>query len=512
MKKSKRISVEIKRPISIRWKLAAYLSWLIAIVLLITWLFQVFLLDRFYEKTKRHELLSSAEFLAAQINNERLDSIAYDLALECSMRVFVYRMTDTGVKLEVDVDASGGMAMYPDHDRIYALYELACENDGVYVDKITLNGYEPLHEDQNPFWKSEDSEHQKIEAENTRLMCVKKTYDEQGNLYVIVLNSALLPLNSMVRTLETQFIWIATTLIVLAVISVFVLYSYISKPLIRMNASAKQLAKGKYDTVFVGSGYLETHELADTLNYASKELSRVDMLQKELVANISHDLRTPLTMIKGYGELMRDIPGENTPENMQVIINETERLSELVSDLLDLSRLQAGATQPNYQALNLTEVVRESLTRYDALIHHRGYRIEFLADFDVWVSADRSLLLQVLYNLMNNAINYTGSDHSVFVAQIVENERVRITITDTGEGIAPEEMPLIWDRYYKVDKVHRRAMVGTGIGLSIVKGILEKHDAAYGVSSVQGEGATFWFELPVLPITEEKNNLIQSEE
>ena len=510
MKKSEMCERINKRPVSIRWKLATHLSLVIAMVLLITWLFQVFLLDNFYEATKKRELTNSAEIISKQIDSAEINTIAYDLAVECSMRVFVYRMTDLGAKLEVDVDASGGLAHYPDHKHLYDLYQYACENDGMYLDKITTGGYEPVRDE--PFWRTEDDEYQKIKAENTRLVCVKLAYNQNGELFFIVLNSALLPLNSTVRTLEMQFIWIAVALMIIAISSVLILYRGISKPLICMNESAKQLANGKYDTVFVGSGYLETHELADTLNYAARELSRVDALQKELVANISHDLRTPLTMIKGYGELMRDIPGENTPENMQVIIDETERLSELVNDLLDLSLLQAGSTQPKREPMNLTTTVRECLARYDALIHHRGYRIDFFSDRDVWVSVDRKLILQAIYNLINNAINYAGEKKSVVVEQTVTNDRVRINIIDFGDGIDPEEMPLIWDRYYKVDKVHKRAMVGTGLGLSIVKGILEKHDATYGVSSMKGEGSTFWFELPILPIAEDKNDQTHSEE
>ena len=316
-------------------------------------------------------------------------------------------------------------------------------------------------------------------------------------MYLILLDTSMQPLNSTVQILKAQHGWVSLLILIGAGVMVFLLYRHISKPLIHMTESAKLLAKGKYDVDFSGSGYRETRELADTLNYASRELSRLDSLQKELIANISHDLRTPLTMIRGYGEMMRDIPGENTPENMQVIIDETSRLSELVNDLLDLSRLQAGTAAPVPTSFNLTNAVREVLLRYDQLVKHSGYRVSFDYDKEVTVYADRGMLLQVLYNLINNAINYTGEDRTVKVTQTDLGASVRITVTDTGKGIAPEEMPLIWDRYYKVDKVHRRATVGTGLGLSIVKKILEQHNATYGVNSTVGEGSSFWFELPI---------------
>ena len=506
-----------RQPISIRRRLIMHMTILTLIVLAMTWLLQVCFLDFFYESTKRNELRRGANTIASNINNAELETIARNIAIDGSMGVFVYELSATSKTAIIHTDPTGGMAGRPEYFGIDQLIDRAEENNGLYIGKYEFGGKE-IHNEPFPFLPFDgDPEEETPEKERTkRLICVKLTENAKGDTCLILLNAALLPLGSTVDTLELQFIWLAIALIVISMISVFVLYRRISTPLIRMTESAKQLAVGRYDTVFVGTGYRETHELADTLNYAATELSRVDRLQKELIANISHDLRTPLTMIKGYSELMRDIPDENTPENMQVVIDETERLSELVNSLLDLSMLQSGSTQPTLAPFNLTNTVRDSITRYDALVRHRGYRIDFLSDRDVWVGADRKLIVQVLYNLINNAINYTGADKSVSVIQTVKEQSVRISICDTGEGIDPEQMPLIWDRYYKVDKVHRRAMVGTGLGLSIVKGILEKHNAIYGVSSTKGEGSTFWFELPILPNVSETTDPIlpppQSEE
>jgi signal transduction histidine kinase len=199
---------------------------------------------------------------------------------------------------------------------------------------------------------------------------------------------------------------------------------------------------------------------------------------------------------------MRDIPGENTPENIQAIIDETTRLSELVNDMLDISRIESGTEKFEAENFDLTAAVSEVICRYDKMKSVRSYDIRFDYESNVTVFADRGMILQVIYNLINNAINYSGDDKFVGVAQTVKtdgagNGFVKISVTDHGVGIEKDNLPLIWDRYYKVDSVHKRAKVGSGLGLSIVKKVLEKHSAAYGVDSTVGEGSVFWFELPI---------------
>ena len=499
----------VGRGISIRWKLAFYMSAFVACVLIITWIFQVFLLDGFFRYVKYKELVETSESLAEILSDEdALRETAYKKARQHSMCVVVYGISEqTASNRLVEVDATGNNVILTLHPvQLEYFYQKASANDGVYFSSTVGTGGFEMPNGSGFFGRLPfrgDASKQVIENRNLRMMYVQliDTEDDGNADYMILLDTHHQPLNSTVRTLTTQYVWIAVIILLLAAVSVLLLYRKISAPLIRMTESAKLLARGNYDVEFAGQEYLETHELADTLNYAAGELSKLDRLQKELLANISHDLRTPLTMIKGYGEVMRDLPGENTPENIQVIIDETARLSDLVNDLLDLSRLQANMRQPKMECFNLTLALKEVLQRYDALVKHRGYRVELFADGrDVWVLADRQMILQVLYNLINNAVNYTGEDCLVTVKQTVADGRVRISVTDTGEGIAPEEMPLIWDRYYKVDRVHRRAMIGTGLGLSIVKTILELHHAQYGVESKLSEGSTFWFEMGVLSL------------
>ena len=314
-----------------------------------------------------------------------------------------------------------------------------------------------------------------------------------------MVDATITPINTTVETLRAQLVIITVIMTAFSILLVLLLSSMISRPITRITKSAKQLATGDYGTQFTGGTYREVTELADTLNYASRELSKVEHLRQEFIANVSHDLRTPLTMITGYAEVMRDLPGENTPENVQIIIDEARRLTDLVNDLLNLSRLQSGAQTPEPEPLNLTKMIRGIMGRYAKLVLHDGYAITLEADGDAMVMADRLRMTQVLYNLINNAINYAGADRAVLVRQTIENGTVKVEVIDHGEGIPAESLPYVWDRYYKVDKNHRRSTVGAGLGLSIVKGVLEAHGAEYGVASTLGEGSDFWFRLPLLP-------------
>ncbi len=312
------------------------------------------------------------------------------------------------------------------------------------------------------------------------------------------LNTTVVPLDATVKTLNMMMLYVSVTVVIAAIIFALLIAVWITRPIEEINRSAKQLAQCNYDVKFERKGYREIAELSDTLNYAASELAKVDHLQKELVANISHDLRTPLTLIAGYAEAMRDLPDENTEENLQIIIDESNRMKALVNDVLDISKIKAGTARIVLQPLQLTNCVESELTRYNKLRDREGYNIEFKYDALVTVNADYTRLMQVVYNLVNNAVNYTGDDKKVTVVQSVDKNRVRISVTDTGEGIDEKELPLIWERYYKVDKTHKRATVGTGLGLSIVKTIVEAHGGTCGVRSKPGEGSTFWFELEVL--------------
>lgn len=478
-----------------RWKLFAYLIVFVSFMLGVIWIFQILLLDYFYRDIKYRELESISEVITSYLGSDEIDGAVYSCAVDYTTCVRVFRHTGNVAVEIASADVSADCLIHNvSQESLNDFYRKAVENGGFYA---ATREMEPQL---GAFWGSDGNRHPNLFDTNRNAVgMVYNTVVQGGDgvQYMIMLGAELTPVNATVNTLQTQFGWIAAVMVLGALILAFVISRNISKPITEMSRAAKKLAEGRYDVAFEGRGYREIKELSDSLNYASGELSRTAELQRELIANVSHDLRTPLTMIKGYSEVMRDIPGENTPENLQVIVDETTRLSELVNDMLDVSRIRTGTRRAQPSRFCLTAAVKEVMGRYDRLMSSEGYRIDFLADEDVYIYADRVMILQVLYNLINNAINYVGEDGCVIVRQTVENGAVRIGVTDHGAGIKPEDIDRIWERYYKVDRVHKRAAVGTGLGLSIVKGVLEAHRATYGVESAVGRGSTFWFSLPI---------------
>ena len=298
--------------------------------------------------------------------------------------------------------------------------------------------------------------------------------------------------------LRGQLIYITIIVIVLACFISYFLSIKITKPITNITKKAKELGEGRYDTHFERSDVLEIDELANTLNHVGKDLSKIDELRRDLMANVSHDLKTPLTMIRAYAEMVRDISykdKEKMDKDLNVIIEETERLNVLVNDILDLSKMQADADTLTIEEFDLVEVIHEVMRRYDILKTTEDYEFIVTVPEEAKVLADRNKIMQVIYNLVNNAINYTGDDKKVYITLTESKKEYLFEVRDTGKGIKKEEIPYIWDKYYKSDKKHQRNVVSTGIGLSIVKEILSKHKFDYGVKSVAKKGSTFYFKI-----------------
>lgn len=315
---------------------------------------------------------------------------------------------------------------------------------------------------------------------------------------VIFISTPLRIMTSILDIIQKEFIYSSLVIIVISLIAAYFLSKKFSNPITRITEESKKMARGNYDDVlFKESSIEEINELAKTLDNTSKELAKTEMLRRELLANVSHDLKTPLTLIKANAEMVKDLTYSNKEKrdkNLDVIIKETDRLNLLVEDILDLSASQSKTMKLELKRVNLNELVKSILTRYEVLKEKKGYKIEFNSDKEYVVEADRKRLEQVIYNLINNAINYTGKNKLVTINIRGKKDKVILEVIDTGKGISKEDIAYIWDKYYKADKSYHRMTVGTGLGLSIVKNILTLHNFKYGVKT-SNKGTKFYFEI-----------------
>lgn len=485
----KRININ---KISIKWQLFAYFSLFAGVTLVLLWLFQVVFLQSFYRNIKISDIKKTADQIAANIDRTDLSSYLRSVAMSSESNILITDM-DGNELYSSNAGPSDGMSSLSSED-VGDMIRQARQSSGTYSEWLDDNGLRNNTEQPANF-SGQSPPPQQQHRILSSIVYTKIVHPKSGSQEAIILNANIQPVDATVLTIRTQLLYVTFIMLVFALVLAFLLSRRISGPIVRINESAKELAHGNYETAFDGKGYREIAELNGTLNYAAKELTKTENLRRDLIANISHDLRTPLTMITGYAEVMRDLPGENSSENIQVIIDEANRLTSLVNDVLDISKLQSSAEELRPVVFNLTQSIRSILLRYTKLTEQEGYTIKFFQNGDAFIRGDELRVSQVVYNLVNNAITYTGRDKMVIVRQNVSEKSVRIEIIDTGDGIPEEKLPLIWDRYYKVDKAHKRAAVGTGLGLSIVKTILDLHHARYGVQSTPGQGSVFWFEF-----------------
>lgn len=321
--------------------------------------------------------------------------------------------------------------------------------------------------------------------------------------YLVVRYSLAIANNTM-DAVQRYMIVVGIFAILIAFLIAYSMAQKVSDPLKSLTATANKMAKGNYDVKFASAEYEEIAQLSDTLNYACSEIKKTDGFQKELLANVSHDLRTPLTMIKAYASMIKEISGDNPEkrnQHLQVIIDEADRLTGLVNDVLNMSKISSDINQINKKVFNLTDFLYGIMQKFEYLRDMQGYTFMIDIDSDLYTCADEEKIGQVLYNLISNAVNYTGEDKKVFVSLKYEPERGRIKfkVRDTGKGISKEDLPSIWNRYYRVKEQHARPVKGTGLGLSIVKTILEKHSFDFGADSELGKGSEFWVDFPEVP-------------
>lgn len=300
---------------------------------------------------------------------------------------------------------------------------------------------------------------------------------------------------------QMVYLFILASIISTTITCLFTYYltKRITAPIREMNQVALQIAKGQFEKRVEIKTYDELGELGETFNYMAQELENSDQMKKDFVANVSHDLRSPLTSIYGYVRAFLDdtIPNERKQHYFIIMREQTERLIKLVNDLLDMSQLEAGKLEIQPVVFNMSELVRQVVARMESEFVNKKLNVELISEEtqEIYVVADPNRIDQVIFNLIQNSIQFSSIGSSVEINLKKEKQAV-FSIRDYGPGIRESDIPSIWNRFYKAD-IARTQKVGTGLGLSIVKHILSLHKTDIQVKSEVGKGAAFTFTLPI---------------
>jgi len=273
-----------------------------------------------------------------------------------------------------------------------------------------------------------------------------------------------------------------------------------TQPLRDMAAAAHRMETGDYSTRVHTRSRDEVGQLATAFNRMSAELQNLEQSRRDLLANVSHELKTPITAIRAHLENLLDGVERPEPRTMQVMLAQTERLGRLIEQLLELSRLESGELPLLRETIPLAPLVTQVLSEIEVARSDRGVAVRNQMANDLPpVDADRERVHQVLFNLIDNAVRFTPSGGAVTVTAERHNGSVEVQVADTGVGIPPEHLPRLFERFYRADPARSREDGGTGIGLAIARSVVEAHGGHIHARSEIGKGSVFTFDLPVAP-------------
>ena len=332
-----------------------------------------------------------------------------------------------------------------------------------------------------------------------------------------------IPIQSIKDNVKISNRFVAYTLllgILVAVAMIWWMSKKITEPLSELTALSKRMANLEFDAKYVSGGKNEIGQLGENFNHMSETLEKtiselktannelqtdldqkiqIDEMRKEFLSNVSHELKTPIALIQGYAEGLQDCINDDAESRefyCEVIIDEAAKMNRMVKNLLTLNQLEFGDEDIVFDRFNLTALIRGVLQSMEILADQADATVNFRQTEDIYVWADEFKVEQVVRNYVSNAFHHVSGDKVIEVKMIVEGDKVRVTVFNTGTPIPEEDIGHIWDKFYKVDKAHTREYGGNGIGLSIVKAIMKSFHQQYGVKNYDN-GVEFWFELDV---------------
>ena len=462
----------MKRKISLKAQISLSLIVFVIFVLGLIFGFQTVFTDNIYKANKIESLKVTGNDIVENLKDDDFDGFIKTITLDRDVCVSIVSGTGT------TIDSSRKNACVLSNLTTDQINDIASETSEAGGSKLFDNYY--------LFGPNRD---------DLYIYSILTTYDSQP--LMVLVSTTVTPITAVTSTMTSQYWIIALIVVIATIIFSFVLSRIIIKPLNRIKEESRLLPLGKYDCDSISTSNEEMSELNKTLGNANSEIQKADVAKKELIANVSHDLRTPLTMIVGYGEMIRDLPDESDSENAAIIVEEAKRLSALVDDLLDVSK--DNQLRINPEETDLNDLLKNVYNQYEKYCESMKVKFNLVLSDDIKVMLDEKRIKQVLYNFINNSLNYNTKDEKEITLGVEKyNGLYRVYVKDNGDGIKKEDMVKIWDRYYKVDKEHKRTHLGSGIGLALARNILEIHGFGYGVDSEFGKYSKFYFDVKAI--------------
>lgn len=473
---------------SIRFNLWLTFVSMTVVMLLIMWVYELIFYSTIYVSLQENEMLTSGNEFAVRYvelagDEEATEALITEYAADHDVTVVVFRMDAFG---ETDV-----------------LYSVS-NSTGLEASGITgalLDYYlDALAGDEN-YNRGVVTNTSRMEGVSSQMVIYGLKTVLDGDTQYIYMSMPMASFGLAQNTLVGQLAVISVVCLTIGVVVSYFGSGWAARPMRELTVKVINDSRGgKHVPLDTHTKLAEVNELSAAFNKAFDDVERNNRFRRDLLANVSHDMKTPLTMIRAYSEMIRDISGgnkEKCAKQAQVIIDETTRLTALINEVIELSKLEAGVLELHPGVFDISEKLQETVGRFKIMEEAKGY--SFAADLqpDLLVRADGERIDRVVYNLIGNAMNYTGEDKTVRVVCRREGDVARVDVIDSGKGMTQEELSTVWDKYYRLAQDKRR-VVGSGLGLSIVKSILDLHGVTYGVESEKGKGSDFWFTLPLV--------------
>ncbi|QZY54894.1 sensor histidine kinase [Crassaminicella profunda] len=465
---------------SILSKLWLGITSLVLIILLITWLFQIMLLQKFYIDERKDLLLDEGKNISALI------SATNDFPI--ISQEIIDEMNDFRSEFSFHIS----ITIIDTHNKV--LFPM---NRNIISKRIPKELPKEPHV--NLYSKEVETFVEKFDRAKRSLLVVKVPI-EKNNAIVgnIILTSALAPIQETSSILKKQLSIITWISLLIGSLLALLFAKHFAKPILKITKTSKEISKGNFNVRVDLDSKDEIGILGDTINDLAFQLGKIENFRREFIANVSHELKTPISLIRAYAELVMDVDADKKTrnENLQVIVDESSRLNTMVEDILTLSKMEAGFSELNCSLFPIAELIYKVIGKLDFFASQKNIKLLIeIDDQNTHIYADEAKIYQVFFNLINNAITHSYENSQILIKVTTTKNHTKIEIIDHGQGIPKEDLPYIWDRFYKVDKSRKRDTSGTGLGMSIVKNILEAHNFSYGIKSKIHEGTTVWFEM-----------------